>query len=148
MKLRPDPGIIVEGPHADGHLGTIRPIAAKQTRAAFQAEGLHGTLSLPVSANQFLPGEKVELFLPHARLRANGGSRMLATTIAVAMARPNKRRFDFETHAAAKATASNDSTHATFCARHRQNGNSESRAAQKSALPVQSACFDSSSDEL
>ncbi len=34
VKLRPDPGIIVERPHADGHLRTIRPFAAKQTGAA------------------------------------------------------------------------------------------------------------------
>jgi hypothetical protein len=46
---------------------------------------------------------------------------MLAATIAMAMARPDERRFDFEPDAAAKTTASNYLGYAILFARHVQD---------------------------
>lgn len=62
VKLRPDPGIIIECAHANGNLRAIRPFAAKQTRAACHAKRLHCPFALPVNADQFLAFEQVELF--------------------------------------------------------------------------------------
>lgn len=117
MELRPDPRIVVEGTHANGHLRTIRPFAAKQAGAARRAKGLHGPLALPIDADQFLALEEPELFFSHARLRANSSPRMLAATIAVTMACPDKRRFDFKTYPSAKTTATNQPAHAIPFAR-------------------------------
>jgi len=140
VKLRPDPRIIVERPHADRHFPTIRPFAAKQAGAAPAAKGLHGPLAFPVNADQFLALDEMELSFPHARLRANRSSRMLATTIAVAMACPDKRRFDFETHSAAKATAANHFRHTTPFARPRREGNPEEPESSCQDLACRSRC--------
>jgi hypothetical protein len=111
VKLRPDPGIIVEGAQANGNLRTIRPVAAEQARAASDAKSLHRPLALPVNADQLLSQEQVELFLQDTRLRADRGARMLPATVAMTMTRPNEWRLDFETHTAAKTTASNHPGH-------------------------------------
>ena len=74
VKLRSNPGIIVEYPHPNGYLGTIRPFTAKQTGAAFDAKSFHCSFAFAINTNHFIPGEQMELLLSHARLRANSRS--------------------------------------------------------------------------
>jgi hypothetical protein len=111
MKLRPNPGIIIERSHSNGYLWTLRPVAAKQARAALRTERFHRAFALSVNFNQLFALQQTKLFLSHARLGANRRSRMFAATIAMTMTGPDKGRIDFKTNPAAKATASDDLLH-------------------------------------
>ena len=111
MKLRPNSGIIIERSHADRYLRAVRPVAAKQARAAVHTESFHGALALSINLNQLFTLQQAKLFLSHARLGANGRSRMFAATIAMTMAGADKGRIDFKTNPTAKTTASDKVLH-------------------------------------
>ncbi len=105
------PGIIIEGSHANRYLRTLRPIAAKQARAAVHTESFHRALAFPVNFNQLFALQQAKLFLSHARLGADGRSRMFAATIAMTMTGADKGRIDFKPNPAAKTTASDNFLH-------------------------------------
>jgi hypothetical protein len=111
VKLRPDSGIIIEGSHANGYLRTIRPVAAKQARAAVQTKSFHRAFAFSINFNQLFTLQQAKLFLSHARLRTNGRSRMFSATIAMTMTGADKGRLDFKTNPAAKTTAPDNFLH-------------------------------------
>jgi len=49
VKLRPNSWIIIERPHANRHLRSVRPITAEQTGAAVNTERLYRALALSVN---------------------------------------------------------------------------------------------------
>jgi hypothetical protein len=108
MKLRPNSGIIIEGSHANRYLRTLRPVAAKQARAAVHTESFHGAFAFSINFNQLFALQQAKLFFSHARLGTNGRSRMFAATIAMTMTGADKGRIDFETNPSAKTTASDN----------------------------------------
>jgi hypothetical protein len=105
VKLGSNSRIIVEGSHANRYLSTVWPIAAKQARSAVYTKGFHCAFVPSVNFNQFCTLQQVKLLLPHACLRANRSSRVLAAAIAMTVTSPNERRINFKAHAAAQATA-------------------------------------------
>ena len=111
MKLWPDCGIIIEGSHANGYLRALRPIAAKQARAAVHTESFHRAFAFPINFDQLCTLQQAKLFLSHARLGTNGRPRMFPATIAMTMIGADKRRIDFKSDPAAKTTASDNFLH-------------------------------------
>jgi hypothetical protein len=114
MKLRADPGIVIERAHSNGNLVAIGPIATEQTRAAVETKRFHGPFPFAVNANQLRATQQPKLFLQNSRLSTDRGARMFPATIAMAMARAKKWRLDFEPHAAAETTAPNPGRHIFF----------------------------------
>ena len=49
VKLRSNSRIVVEGPHANRHLWSVRPITSKQARATIFTERLYRALALSVN---------------------------------------------------------------------------------------------------
>jgi hypothetical protein len=111
VKLRPNSGIIIEGSHANRYLRTLRPVAAKQARAAVHTESFHGAFAFSINFNQLFTLQQAKLFLSHARLRADGRSRMFAATTAMTMTGADERRIDFKPNPAAKTTPSDKVLH-------------------------------------
>jgi hypothetical protein len=105
MKLRPNPGVVVESSHTNRHLRSVRPIAAKQAGTAVYTERFHSAFAISVNFDQFFALEETELLLQYPRLRAHGRPRMLAAAVAMTVIRLQKRRIDFKTYAAAQAAA-------------------------------------------
>ena len=111
VKLRPNSGIIIESSHANRYLRALRPVAAKQARAAVHTESFHGAFAFSIHFKQLFTLQQAKLFPSHARLRTNGRSRMFAATIAMTMTGADERRIDFKTNPAAKTTASDKFLH-------------------------------------
>ena len=112
MKLRPNPGVIVESSHANRHLRTVRPVAAKQAGTAVYTERFHSAFAFSVNLDQLFALEETELFLQNPCLRAHSRSRMLAAAVAMTMTRLQKRGLDFKTYAATQAAATDRLFHA------------------------------------
>jgi hypothetical protein len=111
MKLRPNSWIIVERPHANRHLRSVRPITAEQTGAAVDTKRLYRALALSVNPDQLFALQQAELFPSHTCLRAYSGPGMLAAATAMTMAGLKERRIRFKAHAAAQTTAANGPVH-------------------------------------
>ena len=112
MKLWPNAGVVIERSHSNRHLRTLWPIAAKEAGTAVYAKRFHSAFAFSVNLDQFFALEETELFPQHPRLRAHGRSGMLAAAVAMTMARLQKRRINFKTHAATKAAATDRLFHA------------------------------------
>ena len=112
MKLWPNAWVVIERSHSNRHLRTLWPIAAKQTGTAVYAKRFHSAFAFSVNLDQFFALEKTELFPQHPRLRTHGRSRMFTAAVAMTMARLQKRRINFKTHAATKAAATDRLFHA------------------------------------
>jgi len=122
VKLGTNPRIIVKRTHANGHFGTIGPVAPKQTRATSNAKSFDRLFAFAVSADQLISRPQMELFLPYARLGTNSGSGMFPAAIAMAMACSNEGWLDFKTDATAKTAASDHPRHALLFARALEDG--------------------------
>ena len=61
VKLRPNPGVIIERPHANRDLRAVRPITAEQTRTALDTEGFNCAFTLSVDFDQLLTLQQPEL---------------------------------------------------------------------------------------
>jgi hypothetical protein len=112
MKLWPNAGVIVERSHANRHLRTLWPIAAEETGTTIYAKRFHSAFAFPVNFDQFFALEETELLLQYPRLRAHGRSRMFAAAVAMTVARLQKRRINFKTHATAQAAPTDRLFHA------------------------------------
>ena len=112
MKLWPNAGVVIERSHANRHLKTLRPIAAKQAGTAVYAKRFHSAFTFSVNLEQFFALEETELFRQYPRLRAHGRSRMLAAAVAMTVARLQKGRVDFKTNAATQAATRDRLFHA------------------------------------
>jgi len=112
MKLWPNAWIVIERSHSNRHLRTLWPITAKQAGTAVYAKRFHSAFAFSVNLDQFFALEKTELFPQHPRLRTHGRSRMFTAAVAMTMARLQKRRINFKTHAATKAAATDRLFHA------------------------------------
>lgn len=105
VKLRPDSRIIIERAHANGDLFALRPVAAEKAGTARLAKCLHRSLPFAVNPDELGALEQLKLLLLHPRLGADSGAGMLPATIAMTMARSQKRREDLEPHSATETTA-------------------------------------------
>lgn len=112
MKLWPNAGVVVESSHANRHLRTVWPIAAEEAGTAVYAKRFHSAFAFSVNLDQFFAFKETELFLQYPRLRAYGRPRMLAAAVAMTVARLQKRRIDFKTHATTQAAATDRLFHA------------------------------------
>ena len=104
VKLRPNTRIIIECSHANRDLFAVRPITTEQTRTAIYAKGFHGALALPIDFDHLFSLYQSELPSQDAGLGTNRSSRMLATTVAVTVARLKEWRVDLELHSTTQAT--------------------------------------------
>ena len=111
MILRANPRVVIESSNANGNFIALRPIAAKQARAAGDTKCFYCALSFAVNANQIFTAQQTELLLLHARLRAHRGPGMFSAALAVTMSRANEGRRNLEAHSAAQATSSNSFSH-------------------------------------
>ena len=111
MKLRSNPGIIVESSHANRHLRTVRPITAEQAGTAVCTERFHSAFAFAVNFDQLFALQWTELFLQHPRLRADGRPGMLAAAVAMTMIRLEEGRIDFKTHCTAQTAATDRFSH-------------------------------------
>jgi hypothetical protein len=111
VKLRPNSGIIIKGSHANRYLQAVRPVAAKQARAAVQTESFHRAFAFSINFNQLFTSQQAKLFLSHAGLSTNRRSGMFAAPIAMTMTGADKGSIDFKTNPAAKTTASDNFLH-------------------------------------
>ncbi len=102
---------MIEGSHANRYLRALRPVAAKQARAAVHTESFHRAFAFSVNLNQLFTLQQAKLFLSHARLGTKRRPRMFPATIAMTMTGTEKRRIDFKPNPAAKTTASNNFLH-------------------------------------
>ena len=112
MKLWPNAWVVIERSHSNRHLRTLWPVAAEQAGTAVYAKRFHSAFAFSVNLDQFFALEKTELFPQHPRLRTHGRSRMFTAAVAMTMARLQKRRINFKTHAATKAAATDRLFHA------------------------------------
>src|SRR5678816_129475 len=111
MELRTYARIVVEGPHANGHLRAIGPCSPEQAGAADGAKGLDRALALAVDPNQLVAFEQPELLTGDPRLRQPERARVLSAARAMAMARPDERGLDFEADAATETAAFDERGH-------------------------------------
>jgi len=104
VKLRSDSGIVVERSHPYRDFGTVRPITAKKTGAAVSAKRFDCAFASSIHPNQVATLQQLELFLSNPRLRANRRARMFPATFAMAVAGPDKWRFNFKPNRTTKTT--------------------------------------------
>ena len=112
MKLWPNAGVVIERSHANRYLRTLWPIATEKAGTAVYTERFHSAFAFSVNLDQLFALEETELFPQYPRLRAHGRSRMLTAAVAMTVARLQKRRINFKTHATAQAAPTDRFFHA------------------------------------